>query len=100
MEEKGTKKLTVVIAGRPYPMKIQSGDEPFLRQIIKEINDKVNHFQLTYTGKDKQDYLSMALLTYAVDYHKLKSREARHPEPSISQQVKKVNDLLDEMLSE
>jgi cell division protein ZapA (FtsZ GTPase activity inhibitor) len=100
MAESETKKITVVIAGRPYPLKIQPGDEASLRKIIKEINDKVNQFQLTYTKKDKQDCLSMALLTYAVDLHKFKKREQRQSAPSISRKVEKVNELLDQILSE
>ena len=70
MEEKDTTNITVLIAGRPYPLKIKAGDEAAIRKIVKEVNEKVNRFQLTYTKKDKQDCLSMALLTYAVDLHK------------------------------
>ena len=98
-KETDSKKITVVIAGRPYPLKIQPEDESSLRMIIKEINDKVNHFQLTYTCKDKQDHLSMALLMYAVDYHKLKNQESPVSDTSISRKVKKMNALLDELLS-
>ena len=65
-----TKNITVVVAGRPYPLKIRVEDEASLRKIVKEVNEKINRFQLTYTHKDKQDCLSMALLTYAAHLHK------------------------------
>jgi len=71
------KHITVVIASRPYPLKVKEDDEVAIRKIIKEINEKVNHFQLTYTNKDKQDCLSMALLTYAVDLYRSKISTAQ-----------------------
>ena len=65
-----TNNITVIIAGRPYPLKIKEGDEPIIRRIVKEVNDKISLFQNTYPRKDRQDWLSMALLTTAVDLHK------------------------------
>ena len=70
MDGQETKNITVVIASRPYPLKVKEEDETAIRKIIKEINEKINRFQLTYTNKDKQDCLAMAVLTYAVDLHK------------------------------
>jgi cell division protein ZapA len=59
--------ITVLIAGRPYPLKIKAGDEASIRKVVKEINDQVNRFQIAYTTKDKQDCLAMVALTYAVN---------------------------------
>jgi len=67
--------ITVLIAGRPYPLRINKADEPSIRTIVKEINNQVNNFQLKYTTKDKQDCLSMAALTYAVDLAKAKKNK-------------------------
>ena len=67
--------ITVLIAGRPYPLKINKADEPSIRTIVKEINNQVNNFQLKYTTKDKQDCLSMAALTYAADLAKARKRQ-------------------------
>ena len=74
MEEKDMTNITVLIAGRPYPLKVKVGDEDAIRKIVKDVNEKINRFQLTYNKKDKQDCLSMSLLTYAVDLHKSKTR--------------------------
>ena len=100
MEEKDTTNITVLIAGRSYPLKIKVGDEAAIRKIVKEVNEKVNRFQLDYTKKDKQDCLSMALLTYAVDLHK-----AQQGEPSdqgnhsgLSEKVEQLDSLLDHLL--
>ncbi len=66
----GTTNITVIIAGRPYPLKVKEGDEPIIRRIVKEVNDKITLYQTTYPRKDRQDWLTMALLTFAVDLHK------------------------------
>ena len=99
-DQKEMVSITVLIAGRPYPLKINKADEPSIRTIVKEINTRVNNFQLKYTTKDKQDCLSMAALTYAVELakarkNKLTNTTAAPPSTNISDQ----SGLL-EMLSE
>ena len=68
------KSIEVNIAGRVYPVKVTAEEESVVQGIVDEINRKVSDFQSTYRGKDKQDYLSMALLTYALE--SAQSREA------------------------
>jgi len=46
MEEKDMTNITVLIAGRPYPLKVKVGDEDAIREIVKNVNEKVNRFQL------------------------------------------------------
>lgn len=70
MQADETKNITVVIAGRPYPLKIKVSDESSIRKIVKEVNDRINQFQQSYSQRDKQDCLSMAILTYAVEMHR------------------------------
>jgi len=96
MEGQSTKNITVLIAGRPYPLKVKLEDEPVIRKIVKELNEKINRFQLNYTNKDKQDCLSMTLLTYAVDLHKAK--QSVHQENSISSKLSDIEILLDSLL--
>ncbi len=97
MEE--TKTITVVIAGRPYPLRVKEEDEAAIRKIVKEVNDKVNHFQLTYTDRDKQDHLAMVTLTFAVDLYKLRqSRSAEH-DAEVSDKIGELNSLLDRLLA-
>ena len=73
-----TTQITVLIASRPYPLKIKVGDEAVIRRIVSEVNDTITLFQNTYSAKDRQDCVAMALLTYAVDLHKTQS------EPSLN----------------
>ncbi len=67
--EEHTKSITVHVATRPYPLKISAADELVIRKIVKEVNEKINHFQLAYAHKDLQDCVAMALLTYAVELY-------------------------------
>lgn len=99
MEEQENKHITVLIAGRPYPLKIKAGDEPIIRKIVKEINDKLNRFQLTYTNKDKQDCLSMTVLTYAVDLYKAEQSVTDISNPTISNQLAELDEMLDQLLA-
>jgi cell division protein ZapA len=66
------KSIEVMIAGRPFPLKVTDEEETLVLQVTDEINEKVRNLQNTYLQKDKQDCLSMALLTYALENAKLK----------------------------
>ncbi len=90
--------ITVLIGGRPYPLKIKSADEPAIREIVKEVNEKVNRFQQNYAKKDKQDCLAMALLTYAVDLHKNAQETGPADNDDVSEKVLQLDNLLDDLL--
>lgn len=96
MNGQKTKNITVVIANRPYPLKVKHGDEAVIRRIIKELNEQVNRFQLTYANKDKQDCLAMAALTYAVDAQK--SRQDTVQDTTISSKLAHLDQLLEALL--
>lgn len=108
MDEKELKNITVLIAGRPYPLKVEEADEASIRQIAKEVNDKINNFQMNYNKKDKQDCLSMALLTYAVDLHKWRTGKQQletGETPSdnsnlgaVANKIEQLDELLDSLL--
>ncbi len=90
------KNITVLIAGRPYPLKINAEDEPVVRKLVKEVNDKINRFQLTYTNKDKQDCLSMTVLTYAVDL--FKAQQSSTQDAILSEKLQRLDAMLDKVL--
>ena len=58
--------INVLIADRPYPLKIKKAEDEDVRNAAREINEKVKKFQQVYAAKDKQDYLAMSALMYAV----------------------------------
>lgn len=87
------------MAGRPYPLRIKAADEPAVRRIVKEVNDKITSFQAAYQDRDKQDGLSMAVLTYAYDLYKLRrDNRPQANEPGLDSQVATIDDLLNKML--
>ncbi|MFK7808049.1 MAG: cell division protein ZapA [Saprospiraceae bacterium] len=108
MDEKELKNITVLIAGRPYPLRVEEADEASIIKIVKEVNDKITNFQMSYNKKDKQDCLSMALLTYAVDLHKwrtgkqqLDNQETNTEDPNlkiVADKMDNLNQLLDNLL--
>lgn len=87
--------IDVHIAGRQYPLKVNEADAQIIRQIADEVNEKINYFQRTYANRDKQDCLSMALLTYAVDLHRLKEQVN---DSNISEKLTKLDRMLEEMI--
>ena len=97
--EDETKTITVVIAGRPYPLRVKEEDEAAIREIVKEVNDKVNHFQLTYTDRDKQDHLAMVTLTFAVELYKLRQSRGSRQEQQLAKKLHELDGLLDELLA-
>lgn len=75
-----TIQVTVLIAGRPYLLKINAADEALVHRLAKEINDKTAAFKTAQPSKDSQDCLALALLTYAVELHRaLASPEGTRP---------------------
>ncbi len=101
-----TNNITVIIAGRPYPLKIKEGDEPIIRRIVKEVNDKISLFQNTYPRKDRQDWLSMALLTCSVDLHKAQATLAQPvpvaestTDPEFSDRLSHLDSLLSSLVN-
>ena len=91
-------RITVIIAGRPYPLKINAKDEPVVRRIVNQVNARVSQFQQTYK-KDKQDLLAMTLLTYAMDLHKANSNPTSDsPTQPLSDNIQELDDLVEQLL--
>lgn len=68
-QDKELKKLTVVIAGRSFPVKVNKAEELILPVIEKDLNEQIRQIQLSYSDRDIQDCLSMVLLTHAISNH-------------------------------
>lgn len=94
------KRITVVIAGRPYSLKVKAEDEPVILRLTKEINVKIRQFQSTYTNKDKQDLLAMTLLNYSVDLHKARTKTTNLPTNPPADSLQEIDNLLDNLLVE
>ena len=59
-------KVNVVIAGRTYPLNVNSvEEEEGMRKAAKQINDLIAKFEENYAVADKQDVLAMCALQFA-----------------------------------
>lgn len=59
--------INLLIAGRPYKLKVAQDEEGYVRQAAKEINDKIADYQKTLLTRDRQDFLSMIALQATTD---------------------------------
>lgn len=59
--------INIVIADRPYPLKVKPEEEETVRRAAKALNDKVKELSGQYAAKDKQDYLAMCALMNEVE---------------------------------
>lgn len=91
--------ITVVIAGRPYPLRVARQDEEGLRQLVREINERFNDFQVRYSDRDKQDCLVMTLLTYADELRVARQMADTSLEGELAGRLQALNNLVDGMLA-
>lgn len=66
--------VTILIAGRPYLLHVNTADEALIHRLAKEINDKVTAFRDSQPSRDLQDCFALALLTYAVELQRANAR--------------------------
>lgn len=59
--------VTLTIADRTYRIKVDASQEEATRKTAKFLNDKIKEFKTHYSGKDMQDYVTMALLWFATE---------------------------------
>ena len=59
------------VANRIYPMKIERKSEEFIRNAIKEIEERLKFYEENYAIKDKQDLLAMCLIEYASKFESI-----------------------------
>lgn len=91
--------LIVVIAGRPYPLRVSRQDEAGLRTLVQEINERYNNFQIEYSDRDKQDCLVMTLLTYADELRVARQMADTSLEGELAGRLQALNALVDGMLT-
>jgi cell division protein ZapA len=87
--------INLVIADRPYPLKISPEEEENVRQAARAINKKVKEYQRQYDAKDKQDYLAMCALSFAVEAlgHQ---QEGVEQDDTLAEKLHKLDALLSE----
>ena len=90
--------IRVVIAGRPYPIRVAAREEAGLRALVDEINERFNEFQVKYSGRDKQDCLVMTLLTYADELRVARQLADTSLDGELARRLQAMDTLVEEML--
>jgi cell division protein ZapA len=60
--------VNVMVSDRIYPLRVKTSEKEEVLNAVKLVNEKVKEYQRMYDGKDKQDYLAMVLLLFAVEH--------------------------------
>jgi cell division protein ZapA len=71
VDKNETVNINVIIAERLYPLKVSKSDEEKVHHAVKLVERKMKEYQALYDGKDKQDYMAMCLLNFAVEHENL-----------------------------
>jgi len=72
-EKSETVNINVQLAERLYPLKVLKSDEEKVHSAVKLVNERIKEYQTLYDGKDKQDYMAMCLLNFAVEHENLQN---------------------------
>jgi cell division protein ZapA (FtsZ GTPase activity inhibitor) len=89
------KQITVLIAGKPYPLKVETADEAVVLQLVNDINERVTTFQIQYPTKDKQDCLAMTLLSTVVE--QFKAKQLPSPDEKMSTRMHSIEAFIDKL---
>lgn len=93
-QEDETKRMTIVIAGRSYPVKATTDEARIIPNIEKRLNDQIRKIQLSYKDIDMQDCLSMVLLTNA-----LQSNNADYQvDTEVSEKLENINSQIESVI--
>lgn len=57
-----SRRITINIAGRVYPLNVPIAEEETLRKVGKEIEKMIKEFESNFDVRDKQDALAMCAL--------------------------------------
>ena len=76
-----TTQTTVLIAGRPYLLKVNSAEEAMAHQIAEEINNRLAALKAGRPGCDQQDCFALALLSVAMENRRAYAKQERSGVP-------------------
>ena len=94
--KKETVNINVLIAERLYPLKVTKSDEEKLRNAVKLVNEKIKEYQTLYDGKDKQDYVAMCLLNFAVEHVNLQE-STQHNNRLLEEKIIQLEEVLSDV---
>lgn len=62
-----TRRITINVAGRVYPLTVPDEEEAMLRRVGKNIDVMIKNFESNFDIRDKQDALAMCALKLGTD---------------------------------
>ena len=81
------------IANRIYPMKIERKSEEFIRNSVKNIEERLKFYEENYAIKDKQDLLAMCLIEYASKFESVNNKKVVEDD-GLSKKLAEIDTLL------
>ncbi|HLN53162.1 MAG TPA: cell division protein ZapA [Prolixibacteraceae bacterium] len=90
--------ITVVIADRPYKLKVQRSEEEGLRKAAKGIEEQIQNYASYFEFKDKQDLLAMVALQFAASSIEFES-QLRYRDNEMLEKLAEIEQVLTEHLT-
>ena len=94
----GEKSVKINIAGRTYPIKVDSAEEAFVHDAADRINKRVAQLETGFVVKDKQDLLALTALQFATQYLEAQNKKDDNTD-GILASLSEVDHLLDAHLA-
>ena len=91
-----TRKITINIAGRIYPLNVPSSEEETLRKVGKQIEKMIKEFESNFDVRDKQDALAMSCLKLGTDAEMMTQNNEKNIKSS-TERLKNINQFLEDL---
>lgn len=89
--------ITVVIADRPYKLKVDRKEEEGLRRAAKVIEEQIEKYASSFQFKDKQDLLAMVALQFSASTIDLEE-QVRYRDNEMLDKLAEIDKVLTEHL--
>ena len=91
--------IKVIIADRPYRLKVTPKEEEVVRKAAKLIKQKMKELTETYGATDKQDYLAMTALLLCTDLLKIETN-LKQEDTDLKEKLDQLDDILTSFLDQ
>ncbi len=91
-----SRRITINIAGRTYPLNVPAAEEETLRKVGKQIENMIKDFEANFDVRDKQDALAMCALKLGANAEVALLSVNKNIEAS-NDRLKNINQLLEDL---
>ena len=82
------------IGSRKYPVKLTEKEYKLAQHIEDELNSKISDFHIKYENMDRQDCLSLVLISYAFDLYNQRESETGK---ELTEKISGIKSMLEEL---